>query len=169
MKRKQPRLAWLSESNAEIAAAWMEAWWLDGRSHAESDRIPRQLRREIEQLHFALIDLAANDPMRALEVAFIVARTAEHPGMIAEIGVGVIQDVTAADPTLWDAVAVEAAANRRLLHAIGLVWGVNVPEQLRDAFRRLARLEEAPVREGADTLMGGSLNDGLAELPPPAA
>ncbi|MBX3485151.1 hypothetical protein [Phenylobacterium sp.] len=155
MKRKQPWLAWLSESNAEIAAAWMEAWWLDGRSHAPTARIPRHLRREIEQLRYVLIDLAANDPARALEVAFIVARHAEHPGMIAEIGMGVIQDVTAADPTLWDAVAVEAAQNRRLLHAIGLVWGANVPVPARDAFRRLVRPEEAPGAEALPSLLRG--------------
>jgi len=166
MNRKQPWLDWLAQSNAEIAAAWMEAWWLDGRSHAETDRVPRQMRREIEQLHFALIDLVANDPARALEVAFIVARTAEHPGMIAEVGAGVIQDVTAADPTLWDAVAIEAAGNPRLLHAIGLVWGANTPPQLRDALRRVAGAEEP--RGTGTSPSAPPLDDGRADsaLPP---
>lgn len=144
MKRKQPWQEWLAQSNAEIAAAWMEAWWLDGRSHVETDRVPGQMRREIEQLHFAVMDLVANEPMRALEVAFIVARTAEHPAMVADVVVGVVEDVTAADPTLWDTVALEAAANRRLLYGIGLVWGASVPVPLRDALRRLARPEEPP-------------------------
>lgn len=153
MKRKQPWMAWLSQSDAEIAQAWMEAWWIDGRSHVETDRLPRLLRQEIEQLHMAMIELVAHEPMRALEVAFVVARIADHPGMIAEMSSSVIQDVTAADPTLWDAVAIEASGNRRLLHAIGLVWGADVPVQLRDAFRRLARVDEAadsrePAREG---------------------
>lgn len=143
MKRKQPWLEWLSRSDAEIAEAWMEAWWVDGRSHAETDRVPPLLRQEIEQLHLGLIALATQEPMRALEVAFIVARTADHPGMVAEIASGVIQDVTRADPTLWDAVAIEAAGNTRLLHAICLIWGADVPVQLRDALRRLAQAAEA--------------------------
>jgi hypothetical protein len=165
MKRKQPWLAWLSESNAEIAAAWMEAWWLDGRAPRGAGRIPRRLWREIEQLRLVLTDLSMNDPARALEVAFIIARDAEHPGMIAEVGVGVIRDVTAADPTLWDTVAVEAAANRRLLHAIGLVWGANVPIPARDAFRRLARPDEPEAGETLPNLLRGF----AAEAPQPPA
>lgn len=153
MKRKRPWQEWLAQSDSEIAMAWMEAWWLDGRSHAETDRVPREMRREIEQLHLALIDLVANDPVRALEIAFIVARRAEHPAMVADIVVGVVQDVTAADATLWDAVAVEAAANRRLLYGIGLVWGANVPEPLRDALRRAAGAEQ-------DGPGGGGLDEG---------
>jgi hypothetical protein len=167
MNRKRPWLDWLTQSNAEIAAAWQEAWWIDGRSHIETDRIPRLLRQEIEHLHYALIDLVTNDPARALEVAFIVARTAEHPGMIAEIGVSVIQDVTAADPTLWDAVAIEAAGNRRLLHAIGLVWGADVPAPLRDALRRLVRAEAAEGEAQRRSFAAGSA--GLDSLAGPAA
>lgn len=147
MKRKQPWLEWLSRSDADIAAAWMEAWWIDGRSHAETDRIPRRLRIEIEQLHLALIDIVANDPARALEIAFVVARTAEHPGMVTEITASVVRDVTTADATLWDCVALEAASNVRLLHAVGLVWGAETPPQLRDAFRRLARGDAQPRPE----------------------
>lgn len=169
MKRKQAWLAWLSQTDAEIAQAWMEAWWIDGRSHVETDRLPRLLRQEIEQLHLALIDLVANEPLRALEIAFIVARTADHPGMVAEICVNVIQDVTAADATLWDAVAIEASTNRRLLHAVGLVWGADVPAQLRDAFRRLAAVEEAGEHRDDDGRTGRSAASDVVPSRPPAS
>jgi hypothetical protein len=148
MKRKQPWLAWLCESDPAIAAAWMEAWWLEARSAAGTDRLPREMRREIEALHLALIHMAAEDPARALGVAFAVAREAEHPGMVADICAGLLADVTAADPTLWDAVALEASTNRRLLHAVGLIWGAATPAALRDAFRRLAGADGSVVARG---------------------
>ena len=140
--------AWLAKNNAELVEGWREAWWVEARAHVKSDREQRRLIDETDPVRFAVLHLVDHDPARALEVGFLIARTADHNGMLINVGVCILQELLKDDLTLWDAIALEAAANPKLLRAIGQIWEVAVPEHLWDAYheyeRSLARAAAPP-------------------------
>jgi len=126
---------WLARSDAEIVNGWRAAWWIEARSYQHPDREQRRIIAETDPVRFAVMRLVLNDPGRALQVAFRIARAADHPAMLLNVGVGILQELLKADPTLWDAIATEAATSPGLLHAIGQMWEVDVPQPLADACR----------------------------------
>ena len=128
------RDAWLARDNAELAEGWRQAWWIEAHAHTKSDREQRRLIDESDPVRYALLHLVDHDPARALEVGFLIARTADHTGMLINVGVCILQELLKDDATLWDAVRLEAAANPRLLKAVGQVWEIPVPEDLWDAY-----------------------------------
>ncbi len=128
------RDAWLARSNAELVDGWREAWWIEARAHAQSDREQRRLIDETDPVRYAVLHLVDHDPARALEVGFLIARTADHTAMLINVGVCILQELLKDDPTLWDAIELEAAANPKLLKAVGQVWEIPVPEHLWDAY-----------------------------------
>lgn len=133
------RDAWLARNNAELVDGWREAWWIEAGSHVKSDREQRRLIDESDPVRYAVLHLVDHDPARALEVGFLIARTADHTGMLINVGVCILQELLKDDPTLWDPIALEAAANPRLLKAIGQIWEVAVPEDLWDAYHEFER------------------------------
>jgi nucleoside 2-deoxyribosyltransferase len=134
--------AWLARNNAELVEGWREAWWIEARAHVKSDREQRRLIDETDPVRFAVLHLVDHDPARALEVGFLIARTADHMGMLINVGVCILQELLKDDLTLWDAITLEAAANPKLLKAIGQIWEVAVPEPLWDAYHELDRPQD---------------------------
>jgi len=126
--------AWLAKNNAELVEGWREAWWIEARAQVKSDREQRRLIDETDPVRYAVLHLVDHDPARALEVGFLIARSADHTGMLINVGVCILQELLKDDPTLWDAIALEATANPKLLKAVGQVWEIPVPEDLWDAY-----------------------------------
>lgn len=144
------RDAWLARSNAELVEGWREAWWIEANAHTKSDREQRRLIDESDPVRYAVLHLVDHDPARALEVGFMIARSADHTGMLINVGVCILQELLKEDPTLWDPIGLEAAANPRLLKAIGQVWEIPVPEPLWDAYHEYERTtaKGAPATDG---------------------
>lgn len=130
--------AWLARSNAELVEGWREAWWIEARAHVKSDREQRRLIDETDPVRYAVLHLVDHDPARALEVGFMIARSADHAGMLINVGVSILQELLKDDPTLWDAIGFEAAANPALLGVVAQIWEVDVPDALWDAVERAA-------------------------------
>lgn len=135
------RNTWLERSDTEIVEGWMAAWWVEARSHVETEAVRRRLLEESDPVRLAVSALVDRDPARALSIAFLIARAAESRWMMVDVGVGILQEVLKADPTLWDAIKIEVATNPTLLRAVTQVWEVDVPHELDEAHEDLVRRE----------------------------
>ena len=85
------------------------------------------LARERDDNAMALFDyqwaLAQEDPQRALALAIEIARIEEHPGMLAILAAGLLEDLLVAHgPDVIDAVEAEARSNARFRLLLSGVW-----------------------------------------------
>jgi hypothetical protein len=84
------------------------------------------------------MDLQVHDPIRALEIAFQIARASGAPKVLEMLGAGPIEDLLSEDPTLFDAVAVEAPSNPNLRLALRSTWQSAMPDEVWRAVQDLA-------------------------------
>jgi len=111
---------WSSRSDTEIAAAWIS---YQSRDHA----LPSEDDEDWWAVD-ALMSLSADDPLRALETAFLIARGSNNPKVLEMLGASPIEDLVSEDPTLLDAIAVEVRSNPNLRVALKSVWQGNIAD-----------------------------------------
>lgn len=125
--------------NAEIAEAWI-AWTASVAPRQAFDKDVNDVSREDgrdwgEQ---ALLELVCEDPIRALEISFLVARTTADDWLLSNLGAGPIESLLAHDPTLLAALAHEARSSPNLKVALASVWRNAMSEATWRAIQRIA-------------------------------
>jgi hypothetical protein len=124
--------SWIRCSDSEIVAAWID---FESRPHAlQEDWIRDRAWWAVE----AMMDLQAHDPIRALEIAFQIARTSDRPKVLEMLGAGPLEDLLSEDPTLIDAVAIEAQSSPNLRIALRATWQSAMPDDVWRAVQNLA-------------------------------
>lgn len=121
-------------SNAEIADAWVD-WMKLSRPHEGRPRA-----RDDDPAWWAIdavMELESSDPVRALEVAFEIARKSSDEWVLENLGAGPLETLLSRDQTFLDAIKIEAASNPNLLEALGSVWMNDMPAETRAAVQRL--------------------------------
>jgi len=123
----------------EIAAAWI-AW--TARSDPKS-----LLQQDFEDLAGraagadwgvqALLEILCEEPIRALQIVFLIARLTDDDWLLCNLGAGPIESLLANDGTLLDAIAVEVETSPHLRVALASVWQNEMSEA---AWRTLQRL-----------------------------
>lgn len=123
---------WRQRGDEEIALAWIDyqaRWPLT----PPKDPVEDEAWWAVD----AMMGLSGDDPLRALEICFLVARSSKEPKVLEMLGVGPLEDLLSEDPTLFDAIAFEARSNDRLLVALGSMWQSTIPEQVWSDLQRL--------------------------------
>jgi hypothetical protein len=132
-ERRADSATWIRCSDDEIVAAWID---FESRPHGlHEDWIRDRAWWAIE----VLMDLQAHDPARALDIVFRIARGSEAPKVLEMLGSGPIEDLLSDDPTLIDAIAIEAASSPNLRLALRATWQNAMPDPVWQAVQRLAR------------------------------
>jgi hypothetical protein len=85
----------------------------------------------------AVMELEFSNPMRALEIAFAIARKCSDEWVLENLGAGPLETLLRWDPTLFDAIKIEAASSLNLLEALRSAWTSSMPEATRVALQRL--------------------------------
>lgn len=121
-------------SNAEVAEAWIDytnrVRPVDGQ-HIARDEDPAWWAID------AVMDLELSDPMRALEIAFAIARKSSDEWVLENLGAGPLETLLYRDPTFFDAVRIEAASSINLLEALKSVWTSSMPAETQVGVKRL--------------------------------
>jgi len=123
---------WLHCSDDELVAAWID---FESRPHPlQEDWIRDRAWWAIE----VMMDLQQHDPVRALEVAFQIARTSETSKVLEMLGAGPLEDLLSEDPTLIDAIAIEAVSSPNLRQALASTWQNSMPDAVWKVVQTLA-------------------------------
>jgi hypothetical protein len=109
--------SWIRCSDSEIVAAWID---FESRPHALQE------------------DWIRDRAWWALEIAFQIARTSERPKVLEMLGAGPLEDLLSEDPTLIDAVAIEAQSSPNLRIALRATWQSAMPDDVWRAVQNLA-------------------------------
>lgn len=121
-------------SNAEIAEAWIACTErcrpLDGQSRVRDDDPAWWAIDTVMELEF-------RDPVRALEVAFVIARQSSDGWVLENLGAGPLETLLSRDPTFLDAITIETASNPNLLEALCSVWKNEMPDETWSVIRNL--------------------------------
>ena len=126
--------------DAEIAEAWI-AWTASLAPQQALDRDVNDISRENggdwgEQ---ALLELVCEEPIRALEISFLIARTTADDWLLCNLGAGPIESLLADDPTLLAPLAHEAQSSPNVKIALASVWQNAMPEDTWRAIQMIAR------------------------------
>lgn len=126
---------WAKRSNSEVAAAWID---YQSRDHAR-DEAPGDDHAwwAVE----ALMCLSDDDPRRALEICFGVAKTTRNPTVLAMLGAGPLEDLLSEDPSPFDAVQHETGVSPALVEALRHVAQSTIPD---DVWRRMQQVVCSP-------------------------
>src|SRR6185437_397294 len=112
-----------SRPDAEVAAAWIVC-----TARLNPEGAPS---RQSDTQHFdldddwgvqALLEIVCEEPIRALEITFLISRMTDDSWLLCNLGAGPIESLLAHDATLLDAVAIEAQNSPNLKVALGSVW-----------------------------------------------
>lgn len=123
---------WNGCSDDELVAGWID---FESRPHAlHEDWIRDRAWWAIE----VMMELQSHDPARALGVVFRIARASSAPKVLEMLGTGPLEDLLSEDPTLIDAIAIEAATSPNLRVALRSTWQNAMPDQVWQEVRRLA-------------------------------
>lgn len=123
--------SWLHCSDGEIVGAWID---FESRPHTlHEDWIRDRSWWAIE----AMMDLQLHDPARALDLAFQIARATDTPKALEMLGAGPLEDLLSEDPTLIDAIAIEAASSPNLRTALASTWQNTMSDDVWLAVQRL--------------------------------
>ena len=124
-----------SRPNAEIAAAWIS--WTERLDPGKPGNPSPSAEEEGDWGEQALLDLVIEDPLRALEIVFLIARSSGDEWLLSNLGAGPIESLLAEDATLLDGIALELQTNPALGTALASVWPLHMPDETRRALRRL--------------------------------
>jgi uncharacterized protein DUF6869 len=122
----------IGAGNLEIAAAWIDYW----ERHREDNKLDDQ-----DPAIWALdtmSDLEFHDPLRALEISFLIARTTQDPWVLVLLGAGPLESLLSEDPTFFDAIASEASSSPQLVEALRSTWQNAMPDDVWRSVQRLA-------------------------------
>lgn len=123
----------------EVAAAWM-AWTARSNPGGPSkEDFHDDVRREggADWGEQALLEILCEEPIRALEIVFLIARSTDDDWLLCNLGAGPIESLLAHDGTLLDAIAVEVATSPSLKIALASVWQNAMSEATWRAVQRL--------------------------------
>ena len=84
-----------------------------------------------------LMNLQFEDPLRALEIALFIAHQTNDERLLTNLGAGPLEQLLADDPTLFDAVAIEARKSASLRTALAAVWKNDIPDETWQSIQRL--------------------------------
>ena len=84
-----------------------------------------------------VLDLDGDDPARALDIVFLIARTSSDDWVLENLGAGPLENLIDGDPTLLDPIALEAQSSPSLRFALQCVWQRDMSE---DTWARLQRI-----------------------------
>lgn len=134
---------WQDCDDDEIAAAWIAYRLAETTRGAAGAPAPLSLAPldDVDEQGWAidaLRDLQFDDPLRALEIAFEIARSSEDAWVLGCLGAGPIEALLSDDPTLFDAIALESRSNPNLVTSLKSVWRCAMPDHTWAAVRRLA-------------------------------
>jgi len=130
--RRPDPLIWIRCTDDEIVAGWID---FESRPHALHEH---WIRDRAWWAVEAMMDLQQHDPLRALEVAFQIARATDEPKVLEMLGSGPLEDLLSDDPTLVDAVAIETLSSPNLRTALCSTWQNNMPDDVWRAVQGLA-------------------------------
>ncbi len=126
-------------SNEDIASSWSAYYLQYGRPNTAAE-----LRVRADDPHWWAVDavmgLYGDDPARALDIVFLIARTCSDDWVLENLGAGPLEDLIDSDPTLLDPIALEAASSPALRFALRCVWQRDMSE---DTWGRLQRISNA--------------------------
>ena len=128
-----------SRPDSEVAQAWI-AWTsrLDSQRPLEQDVAAPSREAGDDWGEQALLEIVCEEPIRALEIAFLIARMTDDAWLLCNLGAGPIESLLAFDETLIDAVAHEARNSPNLKVALASVWQNAMPEATWQAVQRIA-------------------------------
>lgn len=128
-----------SRPDSEVAEAWIA---YTARSNPdqprERDVAARPDGQEDDWGEQALLEIVCEEPIRALEISFLIARMTDDAWLLCNLGAGPIESLLADDATLLDAVALEARNSPNLKTALASVWQNAMSETTWRAVRRIA-------------------------------
>jgi hypothetical protein len=122
---------WSARSDAEIASAWID---YEARPHSPAEEAGEDKAWWAVD---AMMGLSADDPLRALEICFLIARSSDDPKVLEMLGAGPLEDLVSEDPTLVDAIFHESNSNNHLVTALKSMWQSTIPDHV---WRELQRL-----------------------------
>nr|WP_295108497.1 hypothetical protein [uncultured Caulobacter sp.] len=124
--------------DTEIVDAWIA--WTASAQHRVLDRDVAGSSAEAEDDwgEQALLELVCEDPIRALEISFLIARKTDDDWLLCNLGAGPIESLLAHDATFLDAIAHEVPRSPNLKAALASVWQNAMSDATWQAVRRLA-------------------------------
>jgi hypothetical protein len=122
---------WSRRSDAEIASAWID---YEARPHSPDVEAGED---DAWWAVDAMMGLAGDDPLRALEICFLIARSSNDPKVLEMLGAGPLEDLLSEDPTLFDAIFYESKSNNSLVTALRSMWQSTIPDHVWCALQRL--------------------------------
>ncbi|HWE45036.1 MAG TPA: hypothetical protein VG407_03325 [Caulobacteraceae bacterium] len=122
--------------NEDIARSWIAHYARFGRpSSAE------QIKAHDDDPDWwavnSLMELDGQDPVRSLDIVFLISRGSDDGWVLENLGAGPIENLINDDPTLLDAIELEVASNPRLREALQSVWRGDISE---DTWARLQKI-----------------------------
>jgi len=115
---------WARRSNDEVAAAWIEFEARDRSGETDMADHPAWWAAD------AMMGLSHDDPLRALEICFRIAKSTDDPTVFEMLGAGPLEDLLSNDPTLFDAIAFEAGCSPGLIEALRHTWQSSIPDEV---------------------------------------
>lgn len=86
-----------------------------------------------------LMEFEFSNPLRALEIAFAIARKSSDEWVLENLGAGPLETLLGRDPTFLDAIKLEAASSPGLFEALGSVWKNAMPDDTWVALQSMVR------------------------------
>jgi hypothetical protein len=128
-----------SRPDSEVAKAWIAC---TARSNpdqsAAGDIAASASEAEDDWRAQALLEILCEEPIRALEITFLIARMTDDAWLLCNLGAGPIEDLLAHDATLLDAIALEARSSPNLKTALASVWQNAMSDATWQAVQRIA-------------------------------
>jgi hypothetical protein len=122
--REPDALTWIHCTDDEVVEGWID---FESRPHGlDEDWVRDRSWWAVE----AMMVLQQHDPIRALEVAFQIARSTASPKVLEMLGAGPLEDLLSEDSTLIDAVAIETMSSPNLRTALQSTWQNNMPDDV---------------------------------------
>ena len=87
----------------------------------------------------AMLGLQSRDPIRALEICFLIGRSSDDAKVLAMLGAAPLEDLLSEDSTLLDAVAIEARTSPNLRLALRSIWQSTMPDHVWATLQHIAR------------------------------
>ncbi len=123
-------------SNEDISRSWIAHYARMGRPSSAA-----QINAHEDDPDWwavdALMNLDSEDPVRALDIIFLIAEGSDDDWVLENLGAGPLENLIDDDLTLLDPIALEAASNPSLKKALQSVWRRDISE---DAWTRLQRI-----------------------------
>ncbi|HWE44437.1 MAG TPA: hypothetical protein VG407_00300 [Caulobacteraceae bacterium] len=122
-----------TDSNDAIAERWIAYYLRNGAGEkAALDSDPDWWALE------TMMALQFDDPLRALEIVFLIAHASGDAWVLTNLGAGPLEGLLADDPTFLDAIVLETTSCPNLKTALVSVWQNGMPDETYAAVRRLS-------------------------------